>query len=163
MAFTRTILTEKQSYNQADRNQADVVYAKWLELEPRCNKGRDEVLRLRKDGPMVRYDGTLLDSGSWLQIAFLNKSNNSLRLVAVATNLTNKIDAARLVARGIRDALQVVDIVYFYKLDSDDSGAPSWTDLLVKVFNNLDVAFPNFFQTDVIPLPNGTLWRVRLA
>lgn len=146
MAFSASILAPKGSFSAAETTAADTVYAKWLELEPRCDKGRDEVLRLRSDGPMVRWDGSGADAGLWLQVSFLRKPNNSLRLVAAASNITDKPQAVRLIARTIKDAFdRGASLVYYYTTPRVESLAPEWSKVLTAIVARLDELFPTVF------------------
>lgn len=164
MPFARTVLTSKQNYTAQDRAEADAVYAKWRELEPRCDKGRDEVLRLRDDGPMIRWDGSGTDVGLWLQISFLRKPNNAVRLVAAASNITDRPQAVRLIARTIKDVLDGgASSVYYYVTAKDQQGAPEWHNVLAAIVGKLDELFPTVFAVREQFNANEKRWEVAPA
>lgn len=164
MAFTATNLASKGSYSAAEKTVADAVYAKWLELEPRCDKGRDEVLRLRADGPTVRWDGDGADSGQWLQVSFLRKPGNALRLVAAASNISERKQVTLLMSRTIKRALDAgASRVYYYVTARDQSGAPEWNNVLAAIVANLDELFPNLFRVTATADESVKLWEVTPA
>jgi len=167
MAFTRTILAPKANYTLAEQTFAATVLARWLIEEPRCNKTAAEVLRLRSEGPMLLYQGSGADAGQWVQVSFVRKAGESLKLYAAAAVVPDRATFARLIARAIRDVLtDGAPAVYFHFTDGDDPLFSPWVALLPVLFENLDVAFPGVFVTASRRLPGhqrGLRWEVRLA
>lgn len=163
MPFSRFTLPPQANYTAQERARAGVVYAKWRQLEPRCDIGPDEVLRLRTEGPMHRWDGSRADSGKWVQVSFLDKPDGSARLVAAAWDVHNESDATTLIVRSIKDVLDGgATEVYFYLTAGDAQAAPDWGAALAAVFNNLDVIFPGVFLATKTVTGIETVWRVKL-
>lgn len=168
MPFTRIKLDPKANYSRAEQERAAQVFAKWQAEEPRCQKTAAEVLRLERDGPMIRYEGSGVDAGQWMQVSFLYKPAGGLKLAAAVAELPDRSTFARLLARAMRDALQLegAEHIYFHVTDRDDLAGSPWVKLLPTLFANLDVIFPGVFLTLASKLPGeqrGMRWEVRLA
>lgn len=143
MAFTKTILLPQQSYTAQERARAASTYGHWQQLDPRCTKGSLEVLRLRNDGPLLRWDGEGADSGRYLEISFNRKPSGKLRLMAAAGNMAKNADMPLLIARAIKDVLDSgAPAVYYYATAADQQGAPEWYGVLTAIVANLELLGP---------------------
>lgn len=125
MTWTWAVLTPKESYSLADHAEADEILVRRKLIEPRCNVDSAICLRLRAQGPFVRYTGDGSDLGKSLELAFLNKPDGKLRLAYVSPKgFIDPVELGRIVGRTIRDALQAgATAVYWYSRDDDpDNG-----------------------------------------
>lgn len=166
MAFTKSLLLPQANYSAADLASAAAVLARWTDEEPRCRVAAAEVLRLRSDGPMHRWNGAGVDAGLWLQVCFLRKGppvfpQGTLRLRAAAGVLTDRQDFFRLIARSIRDELVGgAPLVYFAHKLSEDQVANKFVRALPVVVSSLATIFPNLFNVTFEENEDERFWGV---
>ena len=167
MAFTRSVLTPKQSYTQSDHDLADEILADRREVEPRCADNSEFCIRLRHAGPFVLYTGTGADAGKRLYLSFLSKGEGVLRLAYIAprgftATAADRLALGRLVGRTVRDALLQAGatLVYWYV----QTAAPANVDKIImeKVGERIGEVFTDLH---VISREDGgfLIWEATLA
>lgn len=169
MAFTRSLLNPKQSYTARELADAADVLAVWVDEEPRCRVLPAEVLRLRDDGPMLRFDGNGGDAGQWVQVCFIRKSSpkfpaGTLKLAAACGTVSQRSDFTLMVARAIRDVLQNgAAMVYLTYNKTEDMPTNRFIRAMAAIVNSLELIDPNLFSVAVRENAIEKRWEVTLA
>lgn len=171
MAFSRAVLSPKDTYDSLDRDEADAILALRRSITS-CDRDADYVLRLRRRGPFVVYTGTGADAGKRLFLSFLNKpaytpfsveDGIAVRLAFIAPEgfaVGDRVQLGRLIGRTVRDGLNAgADVVYWY-VKNDEASDVNKT-LMQAVGNRIGEVFPEVHVDSRVDGP-FTIWEARL-